>query len=153
MVDLVRLPAVHQLLIGAKGSQHIEFQSEQTSLMAVLDGMPVAIAPVRVTLHVEGFERLDRAQHTFAMLNDLLNDKTHPVPHAWTTTSLTVRDALIALDGHHAGASYRDIATVIFGAKRVSEAWRSESGALKDRIRRVLKRGLVLSAGAYREFL
>lgn len=152
-VDLVNLPAVHQLLVSAKGSQHLEFLSEQTSLLAILDGTALAIAPVRVTLHVEGFERLDLARQTFAMLNDFVHDKPHRAPHDWTTTSLTVRDALIALDGHQWGASYRDIATVIFGTKRVREAWRSESNALKDRMRRVLKRGLALSAGAYRKFL
>ncbi|HML29825.1 MAG TPA: DUF2285 domain-containing protein [Hyphomicrobium sp.] len=152
-VDLVSLPALKQLLIGAKGSQHLAFVSEQKSLSVILDGTPVAIAPARVIFHVEGFEHLPLALHSFATLSDFLDDKSHRVNPHWTTTSLTIRDALVALDGHHIGASYRDIATVIFGAERTNEAWRSENNAVKDRIRRVLKRGLVLSQGAYREFL
>jgi hypothetical protein len=152
-VDLVSIPAVKRLFIAAKGSQHLEFISEQRSLAVILDGTPVAVAPARVVFHVEGFERLEPARHGFALLNDFLRERRHRLSQNWTTTSLTVRDALVALDGHRVGASYRDIASVIFGAARVKEAWRSEGNELKDRIRRVLKRGLALSAGAYREFL
>jgi hypothetical protein len=75
------------------------------------------------------------------------------VGQGWTATSLQMRDALIALDGHCVGATYRDISGVIFGSKRTQEAWRSSSTALKDRIRRALKRGLWLSGGGYRQLL
>ncbi len=152
-VDLVRLPAVRQLLVSAKGAQHLAFISEEKSLSVVLEGTPIAVAPVRVMFHVDGFEHLHLARHGLAALSDFLHDKTHRENHHWTTTSLTVRDALVALDGHQVGASYRDIATVIFGSRRTNEAWQSENNALKDRVRRVLKRGLILSQGAYREFL
>ncbi len=151
---LARLPAIRQLLIDAKGTQHLKFTSDRQTVSIILDGAAVAVAPARVVFHVDGLRHLERARDGFATLSEILS---HNIEHSedwpWTATSLAVRDALIALDGHWAGATYRAIATVIFGAERTEEAWRSASTALKDRIRRALKRGLSLVAGGYRELL
>lgn len=151
---LARLPAIRQLLIDAKGTQHLKFTSDRHTVSVMLDGAAVAVAPARVVFHVDGLQRLERARDGFATLSEILTlNRERPEDWPWTATSLAVRDALIALDGHRAGATYRAIATVIFGAERTEEAWRSTSTALKDRIRRALKRGLSLVAGGYRELL
>jgi hypothetical protein len=151
---LARLPAIRQLLIDAKGTQHLKFTSDRHTVSVTLDGAAVAVAPARVVFHVDGLQRLERAHDGFATLSEILShNRERPEDSQWTATSLAVRDALIALDGHRAGATYRAIATVIFGAERTEEAWRSTSTALKDRIRRALKRGLSLVAGGYRELL
>ncbi len=114
----------------------------------------MAVAPARVVFHIDGIERLERAREGFAALSEILQQgMEHSGDGQWTATNLALRDALIALDGRRAHATYRDIATVIFGAERTGEAWRSASTALKDRIRRALKRGLELVAGGYRELL
>jgi hypothetical protein len=103
---------------------------------------------------VLGIADLDRVRDSFAVLGTLLSSGSeHVSARGWTATSVRMRDALIALDGHCVGATYRDIAEVIVGRERTKEAWRSSSTALKDRIRRALKRGLALVAGGYREFL
>jgi hypothetical protein len=144
-----------RLLIDAKGLQHLLFENDTSALPIALDGCSVLIGAVRVTFRVPGLAQLDRARASLAALISLLcpGDAPVSVVQRWTATSLQMRDALIALDGHCVGATYRDISEVIFGSKRTQEAWRSSSTALKDRIRRALKRGLWLSGGGYRQLL
>ena len=59
---------------------------------------------------------------------------------------------LCALDGHLAEASYREIAEVLFGARRLErEAWKTSS--LRDRTIRLVKGGLALMRARYRKLL
>lgn len=151
---LERLPGIRHLMIDANGAQHLKFKSNRRTLSVILDGAAVAVAPARVLFHIDGLEHIERVSDGLATLSEILR---HNIARSddghWTATSLAMRDALIALDGYRVRATYRDISTVIFGAERTSEAWQSASMALKDRIRRALKRGLELVAGGYRELL
>ena len=66
------------------------------------------------------------------------------------------RDRLVsmvrALDGHLAEASYREIAEVLFGARRVEgEMWKTSS--LRDRTIRLVKGGLALMRAGYCKLL
>ena len=57
------------------------------------------------------------------------------------------------LDGRLAGASYREIAIVLFGRNRVERDWDQSDNHLKNRIRRAAQRGKFLMEGGYRDFL
>jgi len=60
--------------------------------------------------------------------------------------------ALRALDGHMAGASYRDIAESLFGSQRVgAEPWKTSP--LRDSTIRLVRGGVALMRGGYRKFL
>ena len=60
--------------------------------------------------------------------------------------------ALRALDGRLAGASYRDIAAVLFGAHRLpARGWKTHD--LRDRTIRLCKLGFYLMEGGYRQLL
>ena len=60
--------------------------------------------------------------------------------------------ALRALDGHTQGASYRVIAEVLFGRKRIPErAWKTHE--LRSRTIRLVRAGLALMRGGYRALL
>ena len=66
------------------------------------------------------------------------------------------RDRLVfmlrALDGHLAEASYREIAEVLFGARRLErETWKTSS--LRDRTIRLVKGSLALMRTGYRKLL
>ncbi|WP_432431369.1 DNA -binding domain-containing protein [Rhodomicrobium vannielii] len=74
-------------------------------------------------------------------------------PTAWTAQRLSLRDALIAFDRTHAGLRYRDIACLLLGDARVDQEWQIGRTALKDRIRRAVKRGEKLVGGGYRALL
>lgn len=60
--------------------------------------------------------------------------------------------SLQALDGHLAGASERDIAIVIFGARMVMEKWNGDS-ELRAKVRYLIRRGRNLMNGGYRSLL
>ncbi len=60
--------------------------------------------------------------------------------------------ALRALDGHMEGASYRVIAEVLFGRRRIPErAWKTHE--LRSRTIRLVQAGLSLMRGGYRALL
>jgi hypothetical protein len=60
---------------------------------------------------------------------------------------------LQALDGHLAGASYREIAIALFGVERVQADWSDASRSLRDQIKYSVHRGLYLMREGYRQFL
>jgi hypothetical protein len=60
---------------------------------------------------------------------------------------------LIALDGHLAGRSYRDIAEILYGANRIGPYWTDDSRGFKLKVRRAVKRGVALMKGGYRALL
>ncbi|GLR89667.1 DUF2285 domain-containing protein [Bradyrhizobium iriomotense] len=60
--------------------------------------------------------------------------------------------SLRALDGHMDGASYRAIAEVLFGQRRISErAWKTHE--LRSRVIRLVQAGLALMRSGYRALL
>jgi hypothetical protein len=60
--------------------------------------------------------------------------------------------ALQALDGRQSGASYRAIATALYGEERIAaEPWKTSS--LRDTTIRLVRRGLFLMRGGYRRLL
>jgi hypothetical protein len=74
-----------------------------------------------------------------------------PKPPHWTARTARLRDALIALDGHRAGAKPREIAVVICGRERVERDWPDRG--LRLRVHRAVIRGEALCNGGYRELL
>ena len=56
------------------------------------------------------------------------------------------------IDGAAAGASHRDIALALFGARRTAEHWNPD-GHLRARVRYCLKRGRALVQGGYRQLI
>ncbi|TWT20313.1 DUF2285 domain-containing protein [Luteimonas marina] len=67
-------------------------------------------------------------------------------------TALLHLRTLQALDGVQAGASQRQIATVLYGADAVAERWYSD-GQLRAHVRRLIARGRRLMQGGYRRLL
>lgn len=60
--------------------------------------------------------------------------------------------ALRALDGRQSGATYRAIATALYGEERIAaESWKTSS--LRDTTIRLVRRGLFLMRGGYRRLL
>jgi hypothetical protein len=65
---------------------------------------------------------------------------------------LRAKNILRALDGHLSGASYRVIAEVIFGPTRVAaEPWKTS--AVRDAAIRLVRKGVALMRGGYRDIL
>jgi len=77
-----------------------------------------------------------------------------PVPRAWTITA-RLRQRLVpmvrALDGHLAGASYREIAEALYGPGAVGDGWKTSSR--RGQTIRLVKDGIVTMEGDYRKLL
>lgn len=64
-----------------------------------------------------------------------------------------LRDALIALDGHLAGATQRQIANAVFGAKTIADDWNRGPKSYKSKTRRLIKKGVSLMEYGYKDLL
>jgi hypothetical protein len=145
------LPSLERILIDGRGRQHVVLRANGASFQLYVDGVDVTAGPVAITLLVRGLGDLSRASDQLTTLRRILSATSRPqVLSRWTPTTHKLRDALVALDGRAAQASYRDIAIVLHGIAYVDRLW--ETG-LKYRMRRHVRRGLALSHGGYRDLL
>jgi hypothetical protein len=113
-------------------------------------GVRAAKSPVDLTL-VNRFSSPDEYVDAAANLSELLLRPTNEAEH--TRGRLLLRDALVALDGRCLGATYREIATVIYGLERVLADWDGASRWMKDHICRAYAKGKRLRDGGFRELL
>ncbi|MFM9850370.1 MAG: DNA -binding domain-containing protein [Hyphomicrobiaceae bacterium] len=104
-----------------------------------------------ITFLVRGLTALRQTSDHLAALRRILSPVSRRVaPPRWTPTTRKLRDALLALDGREAGASYYEVALVLHGREYVERNWRT---GLKRSMRHHLRRGLELSRGGYRNLL
>ena len=74
------------------------------------------------------------------------------ISRALQTAARTSGAALRALDARSDGGSYREIAEVLFGEKRIPDrAWKTHD--LRNRTIRLVQSGFALMRGGYRELL
>ncbi|TIR52822.1 MAG: DUF2285 domain-containing protein [Mesorhizobium sp.] len=122
----------------------------QTIRIARLAGVPPEIPLAAfVPLDADGFDRMEG----IGRLLRALQGRTIPDDHRLTPQQKRRhRHMLQATDGRMNGATYRDIAGVIFGVDRVaSEHWKTS--ALRDATTALVKDGLAMIAGGYRMLL
>lgn len=105
----------------------------------------VAILP----LGPDGLDRIDAVTRLWRAIN---SRSVPPDSRLTAQQRRRLRHMLQAVDGHTEGASYREIATAIFGGARVEETpWKTS--ALRDTTIDLVKDGLALIAGGYRTLL
>ncbi len=145
------LPCFEHILIDGRGRQHVVLRGNGLALQLLIEGVDVGSGPVALTFLVRGFDALRTASdHLWTLRRILSQASSARLPRRWTPTTRKLRDTLVTLDGRLAGASYHEIAVVLYGTRFVDLNWRT---GLKERIRRHYSRGLTLSAGGYRGLL
>jgi hypothetical protein len=144
--------AVH-LLIDDRKRSHLLLACGPRALQLVIEGADLLSGPVRLNFIIRGIAGISASIDKLAVLRKLLapGGKRCLEPNGWSARTLRLRNALVALDGRAAGASYRDVASVIFGKDRVASDW--PDPALKDRVRRSLSRGEAYANGGYRALI
>ncbi|QSZ10698.1 DUF2285 domain-containing protein [Rhizobium leguminosarum] len=122
----------------------------QTIRIALLAGVPpeTPLAAL-VPLDPDGFDRTEAIERLLrALLGRAVPDDRRLTPQQ----KRRQRHMLQATDGRMNGATYRDIAGVIFGVDRVaSEHWKTS--ALRDATTALVKDGMAMIAGGYRTLL
>ena len=145
------MPSTEHILVEGDGRQHVVLRANGAAIQLTIDGADVTAQPVALTLLVRGLTAVDAACDHLAALRRILRPKSRQIAGPrWTATRLKLRDALVTLDGRMAGASYREIAIVLYGVDYVERNW---STGLKERMRRHFLHGLLFSAGRYRDLL
>jgi hypothetical protein len=147
------LQSAAHLLIDDRKRNHLLLACGPLALQLLIEGADLLSGPVRLDVIIRGITDISASIDKLAVLRKLLapGRKRRLQPNGWSARTLRLRDALIALDGRAAGASHRDVATVIFGKNRVASDW--PDPALKDRVRRSLSRGEVYANGGYRTLM
>lgn len=112
------------------------------------DGCPFALA-IAADHHTR--ERWRSAESFLAAMADSKNNRSIALERPDRTGLINMR-SLQALDGFLAGASEREIASVIFGATIVARSWHSDSD-LRANVRYLIKRGRACMNGGYRKLL
>jgi hypothetical protein len=153
--DVRRLETPVRLHIDALGRQCIAMESiKRHAMLYIIAGAPVAVSPVKLTFRMQGLGELFAAQNSIGIFKELLVTRAKRAPEPeWPVTRQELRDAIVALDGHCAGASYRQTAELIYGSEQVKKEWLGSGCALKDEIRRTRARGVRLMMGGYRQYL
>ncbi|MER8372352.1 DUF2285 domain-containing protein [Mesorhizobium sp. M1406] len=128
---------------------HLKADSQTVRLVRLPDtpaGTPLAAL---VPLDANGPDRIEAVER----LLRALQGRTVPDDRRLTSQQKRRhRHMLQATDGHLAGASYREIAGVIFGVDRVaSEPWKTSS--LRASVIGLVKDGRAMVAGGYRHLL
>ena len=151
-VFMPALASVEHILIDAGGRQHVALRGNRAAIQLTITGADITARPVALTILVLGIAAIGRACDQLDTLRRILSPaQSHlPADPAWTTRTINLRDALITFDGRRAGASHREIATFIYGARTVAEDW---DAGLRERMQRRYTRAARLVAGGYRDFL
>ncbi|MDZ4842721.1 MAG: DUF2285 domain-containing protein, partial [Hyphomicrobium aestuarii] len=143
--------ALSVLMIGDK--QYLRASRGSATLMLTITGASI-FSNVRLSFQVPGCAQIGSGIEALRLFKGFLITAPSKlaVERPWTARWLALRDALVALDGDQAGASYREMAVIHFGEERVAAYWRTNS-ALKDKMRRALARGIEMRDGGYRALL
>lgn len=129
---------------------HLRLRNGEPVQILLLDGSGASRAVVAVVpLSREGFDRIEAVARLLASLHG------QAIPPDSRLTRQQLRRArlmLQAVDGRAAGASYRQIAEVLFGARALdSEPWKTSSRRFATM--GLVRNGLALVAGGYRQLL
>ena len=136
---------------GPANIEHLLIRTTTRSVILRLHGAHVIDSPVVLTFQVPGLAKARPLGALLTALPDLLSAAPRHAKQSIRQTLM--RNALMALDGRRAGASYRDLAAIIYGTRVADEAWKNQNRSLKDRLHRALTFGIAMRDGGYRKLL
>ena len=144
--------ACQRMVLVNDRTEHVNIRNAQDSARLSLAGQSILLGECKYAFQVEGLSRLENVTETLRALTKLRKVSTSPKPQH-SQFEIHLRNYLVALDGHFAGRSYRDIAEVIYGRDRVKHVWTNETRHLKEGMRRAVRRGIEFMEGEYRTLL
>jgi len=144
-----------RLLIGPSGTQHLVLKATGMHIQVDCSGNGLLFGDIDLTFQLPAFEawrsrlnaldlvgRMAREPATGTQFNAIIG-----------RSSGRLADILFAYDAYRNGFSYRETSVALFGARRTEIDWTGGGNYLKDRIRRLVRRGLFLVKGGYLNLL
>ena len=136
----------------SNGREHVAVRGRKRfACLEIVDGS-ILRGESELTFFHEGFGSVSRHHETLCILRQLMKTQSVETVDSIASTSKYLH-YLIALDGHLAGQSYREIAQVLYGAEVVGDFWTGDTRGYKSRARRAVEQGLALMNGGYRALL
>lgn len=152
--DLRRFETLATVLRQSDGIEHLLLSDGYRRIQIALAEGTVLQGPVRLHYRLSGFTGVEAGVLTLRQLCGLNSLGRLPrglfAVESRASRFLTL---LRAWDGWREGASYRDIAAVLFGSHTVREDWGGRSDYLRLRVQRLLRGSRQLLAGGYRKLL
>jgi hypothetical protein len=139
------------VLAGFEGEQVI-FTGLRKSANLVVSSGTMLFGDCKVIFFHEGLGTASRHDKTMQVVKYFKSDCTQSAAKLPCPDSKYLH-YLIALDGHLAGRSYREIAQVLYGNDSVGAYWTDDTRGLKSKVRRAVEQGLSLMNGGYRALL
>lgn len=148
----VQLCAVNHLVDGAS-REHLFVRGRACAIQMRCTGASLlSPEPLKMEFAIPGFSTLTDHHAALSRARRVYDLPPCGKP-AWTRKALGLRNALVALDANEAGLSYRQTASLIYGAERAACAWSGPSLSMKSEMARLLSKGRRLRDGGYREML
>ncbi|MDC0714804.1 DUF2285 domain-containing protein [Stigmatella sp. ncwal1] len=147
---LDRLQCQKSLLLGPEGGTLMFTGNGETVALECEGEVEALLSPgAAFVLWVPGPQDLEGAISALDDFRTLLGPgMQEPLPR-----SKQLQSYLIALDAERAGASYRDIAILLYGEAAAAKHWRDPARHMKDAVRYAVRRGWALMEGGYRRLL
>lgn len=151
-LPVAEMQAARNVIVGPGGEEFVILSDSNHALTLQCRGARASLGPVDIRLVFDGVPEAPAVARSIAKLEALAHSPEQTIDRRlWR---ILRRDALAALDGKCLGASYRDVATVLYGADATRRGvWSSANNPLKEHMRRALAMGRYLRDGGYRDLL
>ena len=134
----------HKTILIERKRELIQLKHSAHNITLISQGSSVRDGRLKVSFECHGLSSVKNMATNLNFLHQVISQTSNNKTTRWTNSTQRLRDCLIALDASLNGSSYRDIASLLYGEDRTDEAWKSPSRFLKDRVRRLVKRGYEL---------
>lgn len=122
-INVRDLTSARHLVLGPASEQLVLLRDADAALTLRFHGSRVSLSPVSTSILFRGLPEPNLVSNALSILARLVL-RPNCNPHN-SRDLLFLRDAIVALDGRCLGASYREIAAVIYGWRKVRIAWSS----------------------------
>jgi hypothetical protein len=151
-LTLLEMEAARHIILGPAADEFVMLRDSNRAVTLHCRGARASLAPVDIRLVLDGIPEPAVVARSLTLFQGLLRQPEVTVDNSlWR---ILRRDGLAVLDGKSLGASYRDVATVLYGPNATRKGvWHSASNPLKEHMRRAFAMGRYLRDGGYLELL
>jgi hypothetical protein len=153
LIDLDGFRVPTAMLVEHTGETHLLVLAPPGAVQIAIGNLEPGVQSVYLDLERPLFDHFMKRVELARVLYRAYVSKGIFPAHQESQKMHRFRKTLLAIDGHQAGASVRDIAKALVGARRTDAAWRSSNRSLKDQVRRLIAKGCYLRDGGYFDLL